>query len=70
MIELTEQQRQSVKNGEAIRISAPEIGEELVVLAAKQYETMCEVLDDRRDQRAVLNYSMKQAMKAAKENPY
>ncbi len=35
MIELTEQQRQAVKNGEAVHVLAPEIGEDVVVLAAK-----------------------------------
>ena len=39
MIELTEQQRQSVKNGEAIRIPAPEIGEDVVLVRAAQYDS-------------------------------
>lgn len=34
MIELTEQQRQALKNGEAIYVTAPEIGEEVVLLSA------------------------------------
>ncbi len=70
MIELTEQQRQSVKNGEAIRIAAPEIGEDVVLLRAAQYETMREKLEDQTDQKALLRYSMKQARKVAQENPY
>ena len=70
MIELTEQQRQAVKSGQAIRVSAPEIGEDVVLLSATQYENMQESLEDRREQDAVLRYSMKQAAKVAKENPY
>ena len=70
MIELTEQQRQAVKNGEAIHIAAPEIGEEVVLLTAKLFETMREALEDQREQKAVLRYSMKQAKKVAQENPY
>jgi hypothetical protein len=40
------------------------------------YRTTCEglridtLLDDQREQEAVLRYSMKQAAKVAKENPY
>jgi hypothetical protein len=70
MIELTEQERQAVKNGQAVRIAAPEIGEDVVLLSATQYENMRESLVDRREQEAILRYSMKQAAKAAKENPY
>ena len=70
MIELTEQQRQAVKNGQAVRITAPEIGEDVVLMRATQYDSMRESLEDQRDQRAILDYSMTQAAKAAKENPY
>ena len=41
MIELTEQQRQAVKNGEAVRVAVPELGEDVVLLHAAQYESMC-----------------------------
>jgi hypothetical protein len=70
MIVLTDQQRQAVKNGEAIRIEAPEIGEDVILLSATLYQHMRESLEDQREQEAVLRYSMKQAGKVAKENPY
>jgi len=70
MIELTEQQRHAVKSGEAIRVAAPEIGEDVVLLSATQYQNLRELLEDQREQKAVLHYSMKQAAKVAKENPY
>lgn len=70
MIELTEQQRQAVRSGQAIRVPAPEIGEDVVLLSATQYQQIQESLEDRREQEAVLRYSMKQAAKVAKENPY
>jgi hypothetical protein len=70
MIELTEVQRQALKNGETVHVAAPEIGEEVVLLTAKQYETMRDTIVDQREQKAVLRYSMKQAAKVAKENPY
>ena len=70
MIELTEQQRQAVKDGETIRLAAPEIGEDVVLLSAAKYESMRELLEDQREQQAVLRYAMKQAAKVAQENPY
>jgi hypothetical protein len=70
VIELTDQQRQAVKNGEAVRLPLPEIGEDVVLLRANQYESMRELLEDQAEQRAVLNYAMKQAEKVARENPY
>jgi hypothetical protein len=70
MIELTEQQRQAVKNGEAIRVPAPDIGEDLVLLRAAAYDSMCESLADKREQEAVLRYSMRQAANIARDNPY
>jgi hypothetical protein len=70
MIELTEEQRQAVRNGQAIRLPAPEIGEDVVLMRAAQYESLRELAEDEREQQAVLRYSMKQAAKAAKENPY
>lgn len=70
MIELSEQQRQAVKKGEAVRVAAPEIGQEVVLLIASEYEIMCELLHDQREQQAVLRYSMNQAANVAQHNPY
>jgi hypothetical protein len=70
MIELTENQRQSVRNGDAVRVPAPEIGEDVVLLSATQFERIQESLEDKRVQERVLRYSMKQAGKIASENPY
>ena len=53
MIELTEEQRQAVKNGEAVRLPSAEIGEDVVLLRATQYEKIRELLEDEREQRAV-----------------
>jgi NADH/NAD ratio-sensing transcriptional regulator Rex len=70
MIQLTEQQRQAIKNGEAIRLPSSEIGEDVVLLRATQFDSMQEAIEDNREQAAVLRYSMKQAAKVASENPY
>ena len=69
-IELTEKQREAVRNGEAIRVSAPEIGEDVVLLRATDYENLKELLSDLREQNAALHYSMGQARTVAKDNPY
>jgi hypothetical protein len=70
MIELTDEQREAVKNGEAVRLPSAEIGEDVVLLRASLYERVREMLEDEREQRAVLQYSMRQAAKAARDNPY
>lgn len=70
MIELTEQQLQAVKSGEVVHVAAPELGEDVVILSAAQYEAIRELLEDQREQQAVLHYTMKQAAKVAQENPY
>ncbi len=70
MIELSDQQRQAIKNGEAVHVADPEIGEDVVLLTAKLFETMREAIEDQREQSAVLRYSTKQAAKVASENPY
>ena len=69
-IELTEQQCQAVKNGEAVRLNAPEMGGEVVLLDAAQYESIRELLEDEREQAAIARHAMKQARKIAQENPY
>jgi PHD/YefM family antitoxin component YafN of YafNO toxin-antitoxin module len=68
-IVLSEQQKQAVKNGEALRVALSEIGAEIVLMRATEYESIREMLDDLPEQQAVLRYSMKQAKKVAEENP-
>lgn len=46
MIQLTEQQRQVLRKGEALHLSLPEIGEDVVVLRASKFEKMCEMLEN------------------------
>ena len=61
--------RQALKNGEAIRVAAPEIGEDVVLLRATEYENLQELLNDFREQDAVLNYSMGQARSVRDRKP-
>ena len=58
------------KEWEAIRMNTPEFEEEVVLLSATQYQNIRELLDDKREQEAVLRYSMRQAAKVARENLY
>jgi hypothetical protein len=67
MIVLNEEQRRAVLNGEVVRVAAPELGEDVVLLRADAYEQVREALDDDRLQKAVLAYSMKQAALVARE---
>lgn len=55
MIELTEEQRQNVLQGNPVRVAMPELGTECVVLRADVYERLRSALegDDEPDMRAV-----------------
>lgn len=55
MIELTEQQRQNLLQGNPVRVVMPELGTDCVVLRADVYERLRSVLegDDEPDMRAV-----------------
>lgn len=55
MIELTEEQRQSVLHGNPVRVAMPELGTECVVLRADVYERLRSVLeeDEEPDMRSV-----------------
>jgi hypothetical protein len=46
MIELTEEQRQHIQQGKSVRVVAPEIGADCVVLRADVYERLQSVLDE------------------------
>ena len=73
MIELTEDQRQAVKNGEVIRVSDADLGGIIVVLREESYRRLQDVLEeaeDRKEQAAFLRASHTSAIAAMKENPY
>jgi len=69
-IELTEEQRQAVRQGEAVRLLVPEIGEEIVLLRATDFEAIRAQLEDAGEQLAIRAYARKQARRLAQENPY
>jgi hypothetical protein len=69
-IELTEEQRQAVRNGEAVRIAVPEVGGDVVLLRAEQYEGLLELLEDERQQNAFRQAGLRSALRWMKDNPY
>ncbi|MBL8797499.1 MAG: hypothetical protein JNM56_26600 [Planctomycetia bacterium] len=69
-IELTEAQRQAVRQGEAVRLSAPEVGGEVVLLRAEEYDSIRELLDDEKQQRAFREAGVRSAVRWLKDNPY
>lgn len=69
-IELTEEQRQAVLNGEAVRLPAPEIGGDVVLLRAEEYESIRELLEDEKQQKAFREAGLRSAVRWMKDNPY
>lgn len=45
-VELTKEQIETVKHGDAVRIAANEVGEEVVILRSDVYDRWAELLDD------------------------
>ena len=70
MIDLTEEQRQAILKGEAVRIPSPEIGEDLVLLRGALYEKIRELLEEEREKAEWAKLSRKAANRWAQENPF
>jgi hypothetical protein len=72
-IDLTDEQREAVRNGEAVHVPAPEVGGTVVLLRAEQYERLRELLEEEEDRKlreAWLKASHESAVSWMKENPY
>lgn len=69
-IELTEEQRAAVIHGEVVRLAAPEIGQDVVVLRADTYDDIRAILEDERQQRAFRQTGLRCATRWLKDNPY
>ena len=55
MIELTEVQQQAVRSGQPVRVAAPDLGGEVVLLGAAAYQQICELLEDAQLQEGWLD---------------
>jgi hypothetical protein len=72
-IELTEQQRQALLNGEAVRLQPPEIGAAVVLLREEEYQrlqALREEEEDKKTREAFLKASHQSAVAWMEENPY
>jgi hypothetical protein len=70
MIELTETQRQALRNGEAVRVASPEMGEEVVLLRGQDFARIQMLLEDQREKAAWSKVARKAAVRWAQENPF
>ena len=61
MIELTEAQREAVRSGQAVRLAATEIGVDIVLLRAEQYDSIRELLIDEQEKAAWAGFGRKAA---------
>lgn len=69
-ITLTEQQRRAVIAGQAVYLTAPEIGQDVVLLNAGAYRHLQEIAEDDLQQAAFRSFAGKQAANLARDNPY
>jgi hypothetical protein len=73
MIELTCEQTSVLKQGYPVRVSVPELGGDVVVLAAQRESTesvLQETLDEIREKAALSQLGRHAAVSWMKENPY
>jgi hypothetical protein len=73
MIELTDEQASILKQGYPARVAVPELGGDVVVLAAQRESTesvLQETLDEIREKAALSNLGRRAAVSWTKENPY
>lgn len=67
-IDLTEEQRQAVVNGEAVRLRTPD--GDIVVLRADEYEALRELLEDQAERKAFRDAGLRSAIRWMKDNPF
>ena len=66
----TADQIADLKKGEPVRLSSPELGEDLIVLRASTYEELRELAQDEQEKRAWADLARKARDSWARENPY
>ena len=62
MIVLSDEQRTAVEKGDAVRVLAPDLGKEVVVLRADLYETIKELLREEHERRGIAEIAMLNAL--------
>jgi hypothetical protein len=69
-IELTEEQKAQLLEGNAIRITPPEIGEEIVLIRGEMYDEVHALLDDLKTSKAIADLAHTTAARWAQQNSY
>ena len=69
MIELTEEQRQAVIDGELIELTPAEIGRKIVLLRADAFEEIREILQEERTRKAMSRVAGVNAANRSQETP-
>ncbi len=70
MIQLTQEQSQALRNGEAVRLPMPELGKEVVLLCGADFARIQMLLEDDREKAAWASLGRKAAKRWAEENPF
>jgi hypothetical protein len=69
MIELTDEQRAAVANGEAVRVMAADLGREVVLLRADLFDAIRGLLQEEKERQLIARIAMKNAMARMNEAP-
>ena len=67
MILLTDEQRTAVEKGDAVRVMAPDLGQEVVLLRADLYESIKQLLREEEERRGIAEIAMENALGREKE---
>jgi hypothetical protein len=67
---LTIEQIEAVKKGEAVKLALPEVGGDVVLLRAETFEEMREIVSDDKEKAAWAALGRKAADRWACENPF
>jgi hypothetical protein len=67
-LELTEAQTQALQQGKAVRLTVSDVGGEVVLLRAEQFEAMRELLEEMCVQRAFREAGLRSAQRWLKDN--
>ncbi len=63
---LTEEHLRAVKQGEPVRLSAPEVGEDIVLLRASAYDQVRELLEEERVRKGIAQVALRNAARRMK----
>jgi hypothetical protein len=68
-IELTAEQLRAVKQGEPVKLSVPEVGEDVVLLRVSAYEGVQELLEEERVRKGIARVAVRNAARRLDQEP-